>query len=96
MDKNQPMPEEQSKFRKFLFNEVSLALSIAAAVFFIMNYVNSPINKIELQQALMQKDIANISEQHSIYGKNAADRDDKIIEMDKKITQILQILEDKK
>lgn len=89
------MQIETDKFRKFLFNEISLALSIATAVFFLLNYINSPITKMQLDIALMQKDIKNISDQHTEYSKNAAHRDDAVVELGKKIDKLIIILETK-
>ena len=86
---------EESKIRKVLFNEVSLAISIATAVFFALNYINSPINKMELDIQLMKKDIANISEQHTNYSTNAAQRDNATLELGKKIDRLITILETK-
>lgn len=68
-------------------------MSIAAMVFWLMNYINSPITKIELDIALLQKDIQTITLEHIEYTKNANERDKIIIQMGKDIERILTILE---
>lgn len=87
---------EESRFKKFIFNEVSLALSIAAAIFWLMNYVNSPINKIQLDIALMQERVAGISITHEQLKTHQEKVDEQIVEINQKLTKILTILEDQK
>jgi len=91
---------DNEKIKKILFNEVSLALSIAATTFWLMNYINNPVlqanermNQIELNIALMQRDIQVISAAHLIYNKNADDRDKAIIEIGNRLERIETILE---
>jgi len=83
---------ENEKIKKILFNEITFALAIASTVFWLMNYVNSPITKMQLDIALMQKDIKTISEAHLIYNDNSNKRDEAIIQMQKDIIKILTIL----
>lgn len=85
----------EDRIKKVLFNEVSLALAVASMVFWLMNYINSPITEIQLQVALIQRDISVIKEEHLKYTANANDRDKAIIEMGKQITRILTLLERK-
>ena len=90
------MEIQESKVTKILYNQVSLGIAIAAAVFWILNYVNNPINQVKLDIALIQQSIGVISNEHIKYSTNAKDRDDKIIEIDKKIERILTTLENLK
>ena len=79
--------------KKVLFNEVSFVLSIAASVFWLMTYINSPIVKMQSDILLIQKDIENISKEHSNYSQKAKERDDVIIQIGKDITRIYTLLE---
>ena len=83
---------KESKFKKFLFNELTFALAIASAVFWFMNYVNSPITKMQLDLALLQKDIQIITTAHLQYGDEAHRQALEIVEINNKLTRILTIL----
>ncbi len=52
------------KFRKYLFNEVTFALAIASAAFWVFNYVSNPQRELERRVDSIQ---ANI-EQHEALG----------------------------
>ena len=84
--------ENESKIKKILFNEITFALAIASTVFWLMNYVNSPITKMQLDIALMQKDIKTISEAHLIYNENANKRDVAIIQIQQDVAVIKSLL----
>ena len=84
--------ENESKIKKILFNEITFALAIASTVFWLMNYVNSPITKMQLDIALMQKDIKTISEAHLIYNENANKRDEAIIQIQQDVAVIKSLL----
>ena len=87
--------ENESKMKKILFNEVALALGIASTVFWLMNYVNSPITKMQLDIELMKKDISSIATEHTEYTKNANERDKAIIQMQQDIAVIKNTLLEK-
>jgi len=84
---------EQNRIRKYLYNEISLGIAIISAAFWLFTWLNNPIQKIELDIALMQKDLEIITKEHVRYSEAANERDKKIIEMEKKIERILTILE---
>ena len=41
--------ETTDKIKKVIFSEVFIAVSIAGAVFWGINYISNPVNKIELE-----------------------------------------------
>jgi hypothetical protein len=85
----------ENKIRKVIFNEVSLVLAIAGCLFWAMNYINSPVNQLKLDIALIQKDIQVIASEHLEFSGTAHERDKSIIEMGKQIERILTILEER-
>ena len=87
--------EEESKFKKYLYNQISLWIAIAGAVFWILSYINNPVNQVKLDIALIQKDIQVISNEHVKYTQSADDRDKAIVSLEKKLDEVIIILKTK-
>ena len=87
--------EEESKFKKYLYNQISLGIAIAGAVFWILSYINNPVNQVKLDIALIQKDIQVISNEHVKYTQSADDRDKAIVSLEKKLDEVIIILKTK-
>lgn len=83
---------ETEKIKKILFNEITFGLAVASCVFWLMNYVNSPLTKVQLDIELMKKDIQIITEAHLQYNDNANKRDEAIIQMQIDIAEIKGLL----
>lgn len=81
--------------KKVMFNEISFGLALISASFWVFNYLNSPINKMQTDIALIQQNIERIAHEHETYSKDAHERDLVIIEIGKSIAEIKVLLKGK-
>ena len=86
------MTPQENNYKKYLYNEVTFVISVIAAAFWVINWINSPVNDIRLDIELMKKDIKTITESHIKYGENADKRDEAIVKMQIDIAKIVEIL----
>ena len=54
--------ETENKLRKVLFNEVTAVVALVGIIFGVINWVNSPVNELNLHYSLIEKDISSIQE----------------------------------
>ena len=85
--------QQENRIKKVLFNEVSFALSVAAAVFWIMTYINNPVQDMQLDIALMQKDIEIITAVHNDSSRRFNNIDDRLLDIEKKLERVITLLE---
>jgi len=89
------------KFRKMLFNEVSLIVAICGVVIGILLFFTKPSTENQQSIALIEQRLDVIENNHLTHLQNGLseikddcnEMDDKINELDKKIERILTILE---
>lgn len=99
MKKDQLMKDaSENRFKKYLFNETTIVVSIIAAVFWTINWITSPITAVQKDIALIQKDIQIINTNHLTHLQNYAEEirvlKQKEADEDKKIELLYQMTVD--
>lgn len=59
---NEKTQAEESRVRKFLFNEVTAAVAMVALIVGVITWVRDPQSQTQMNIALMQKDLVTITD----------------------------------
>ena len=85
--------QQENRIKKVLFNEVSFDLSVDDAVFWIMTYINNTVQDMQLDIAIMQKDIEIITAVHNDSSRRFNNIDDRLLDIEKKLERVITLLE---
>ena len=82
--KEQNNGQQENKIRKVLFNEVTAVVALVGLIIGFINWSTSPVKQIEVkinematQQALIQKDLATITNNHLAHIQELISMEDK-------------------